>query len=342
MVRCIGAAGYRSDLIIIGDKLGYVAKSKYLDDVYCLESEMKLADFLCSHYCDCDEKPIIISCTDQVESLLDENYELLKEHFIFFNSGKKGLVTYYMNKQVQTNLAIELGISVPKSFEYKDNIEDAVFPCLLKPVQSINGGKQVVICQNEKELREGFAAFHDGDVVLLQQFIQKEHEIVLLGLSVNGEITIPGYILKHRDFNGGTLYSTVKSIDGLDASLICKCKALIAKMNYEGLFGMEFIYSNGQYYFIEINLRNDATTYSLAVAGVNLPEMYVKAKTEEKCLPNTYKVKELQSIVEFNDFKHRGHFGISATQWLKQYLGAKCKYYFSWKDSKPFFYAPFK
>lgn len=341
MIRCVGSAGYRADLILIGHEGSFVTKSRYLDDVYCLNETAELLSFL-EHYRECLERPIIISCTDQVESLLDVNYETLKDRFIFFNSGKKGLTTYYMNKQVQTNLAKEVGISIPKSFEYKGSIEDAVYPCLLKPVQSINGGKQVVICQNEKDLEEGLATFSIGDVVLVQQYIQKEHEIVLLGLSVNSEITIPGYIQKHRDFNGGTLYSTVKPIDELDSSFINKCKAMIAKMNYEGLFGIELIYSKGQYYFIEINLRNDATTYALAIAGVNLPDLYVKAKIENKKLSNSYKVKKLQSIVEFNDFKHREHFGVSIFQWLKQYLKAKCKYYFSWKDIKPFFFAPFK
>lgn len=342
MIRCVGSAGYRADLILIDHAGSFVTKSKYLDDAYCLNETEELLSFFESHYKECPDKPIIISCTDQVGSLLDENYEALKDRFIFFNSGKNGLATYFMNKQVQTDLAKEIGISIPKSFEYKGCIEEAVYPCLLKPVQSINGGKQVVICQNEKELEEGLTTFHEGDVVLVQQFVQKEYEIVLLGLSVNGEITIPGYILKHRDFNGGTLYSTVKPIEELDATFVSKCKTMISKMNYEGLFGMEFIYSNGQYYFIEVNLRNDATTYALAVAGVNLPGLYIKAKTGGMNLPNSYKVKELQSIVEFNDFKHRGHFGVSTSQWLKQYFGAKCKYYFSWKDIKPFFFAPFK
>ena len=342
MIRCVGSAGYRADLILVGHVGSFVTKSRYLDNVYYLDETKELFSFLEGHYKECQIKPIIISCTDQAGSLLDQNYNSLKERFIFFNSGKDGLVTYFMNKQVQTNLAEEVGISIPKSFEYKGSIEEAVYPCLLKPVQSINGGKQVVICQDEKELREGLTTFHKEDIVLVQQFIQKEQEVVLLGLSVNGEITIPGYILKHRDFNGGTLYSTVKPIDELDEAFINKSKEIIAKMNYEGLFGMEFIYSNGKYYFIEVNLRNDATTYALAVAGVNLPELYIKAKTEGKNLPDSYKVRELQSIVEFNDFKHRGYFGVSTSQWLKQCLGAKCKYYFNWKDIKPFFYAPFK
>ena len=342
MIRCIGFTGYRADLVLIGKCKSFLSKSKYLDNVYCLDGVDKLKYFFDTYYLDCKVKPIIISCTDQVASFLDFEYDNLKNRFIFFNSGKNGLVTYYMNKQVQTQLAKENGISVPKSFEYSGDISEAIYPCLLKPVQSICGGKQVVICQNEKELKSGLSSFNSGDIVLVQQFLQKEHEIVVLGLSVNGDVSIPGYILKHRDFNGGTLYSTVKSINFLDSELVDKCKALVNAMHYEGLFGIEFIYCNGLYYFIEINLRNDATTYALAVAGVNLPQLYIKAKAEGSELPKKYEVKELQSIVEFNDFKHRRCFGISIIQWLKQYLNAKCKYYFCWNDLKPFILAPFK
>lgn len=342
MIRCVGFAGYRADLVLIDGYKSFLSKSKYLDKVYYIDSIDKLKSFFDTHYIEGNEKSIIISCTDQVESFLDIEYETLNNRFFFFNSGEKGLVTYYMNKQVQTQLAKENGISVPKSFEYSGDISEAIYPCLLKPVQSICGGKQVVICQNKNELKSGLSFFNSGDVVLVQQFLQKEHEIVVLGLSVNGNVSIPGYILKHRDFNGGTLYSTVKSINSLDSELVDNCKAMVRTMHYEGLFGIEFIYCNGRYYFIEINLRNDATTYALAVAGVNLPQTYIKAKVDGSELPKTYEVKELQSIVEFNDFKHRCSFGVSTIQWLKQFLNAKCKYYFCWKDPIPFFLAPFK
>ncbi len=342
MIRCVGFAGYRSDLIIIGKSGSYVGKSKYLDSVYCLSKIEYLNNFFDTHYLDCREKPVIISCTDEVASWLDLEYEKIKDRFYFFNSRKSGLVTHYMNKRVQTLLAKENGISVPKTFEYSGDASEAIYPCLLKPIRSICGGKQVVICRNEKELESGLSSFNSGDVVLVQQFLQKEHEIVVLGLSVNGNIAIPGYILKHREFNGGTLYSTVKPINSMDAELVDKCKAIVKAMHYEGLFGIEFIYCNGRYFFIEINLRNDATTYALAVAGVNLPQLYIKAKIEGIELPKMYEVRELHSIVEFNDFKHRSRFGVSTLQWLKQYLSSKCKYYFCWRDIKPFFFAPFK
>ena len=342
MIRCIGKAGYHADLILVGHGDSFVTKSKYLNNVYIINETCELLSVLNRNYNDGKEKPIVISCTDQVASVLDKNFENLSKKYIFFNSGQAGFVTYYMNKQVQTKLAEEVGASIPKSFEFKGEINKNVYPCLLKPIQSINGGKQVVICQDEKEFCDGISTFHKEDVVLVQQFVTKEHEIVILGLSVNGEIAIPGYIFKHRDFNGSTHYSTVKSIDTLDGAFIAQCKGMIRKMHYEGLFGIEFIYSNGTYYFIEVNLRNDATTYALAVAGANLPEMYIKAKTEDYKLPGEFNVKELQAIVEFNDFKHKEHFGVSTFQWIKQYLEAKCKYYFSWKDVKPFLYAPFK
>ena len=213
---------------------------------------------------------------------------------------------------------------------------------MIKPVQSINGGKQVIICHNEDELIKGLTSFAESVDVLVQQFVKKEYEVVILGLAVKGQVIIPGYILKHRDFDGGTLYSTVKSISSFPNDIVQSCKKMIQAMNYEGLFGIELIYSEGQYHFIECNLRNDATTYALAVAGVNLPELYVKAKMGKDVFPIKHSVKEIKSIVEFNDFKHRKNFGVPLLQWLKECLGASCKYYFNWKDPMPFFYAPFK
>lgn len=342
MIRCIGIAGYRADLVLIGESNSFVSKSKYLDNVYYLTAEEELANFLDSQYRDSNNKPLIISCTDQAASVLDKNYERLKERFILFHSSEDGLITHFMNKQVQTTLASEVGLAVPVSFEYNGDISEMIYPCLLKPVQSISGGKQVVICNNEDELKSGIDTFNEQNVILVQQFLKKEEEIVVLGLSVNDEISIPGYILKHRDFNGGTLYSSVRSIETLEVSFVEKCKELVRRMNYEGLFGIEFICCEGQYYFIEINLRNDATTYSLAVAGVNLPDLYIKAKLQGESLLDNFTVREIDSIVEYNDFKHRRQFGLSTGCWLKQYLNAKCKYYFSWKDPEPFFYAPFK
>ena len=342
MIRCLGIAGYRIDLVLIGGAKKFLTHSRYLNNVHLLDDLNDLMDYLTVNCTKILERPIIICCSDAVASYLDTKYDEIKGKYYFFNSGKANKLTTCMDKQYQVSLANKLGIKVPISYIYRGNISNTIYPSLLKPAQSINGGKQVIICYNKEELINGLSSFDKSVDILVQQFIEKEYEIVILGVSVNGQIIIPGYILKHREFDGGTLYSTVKPIASLPDSLISACKDMVREMNYEGLFGMEFIYRDGQYYFIECNLRNDATTYALTVAGVNLPELYVKAKKENVILPVTYSVKEIQSIVEFNDFKHRKDFGVSLFQWLKEYFSASCKYYFNRKDPMPFFYAPFK
>lgn len=340
MVRCLGCAGYQVDLILVG-KNGYLSKSKYVKRIIVINDESEIIDILKNNYSNEDTKTIVIACTDKVGSVLDLNYSKLKDSFLFFNCGEDGKATYFMNKQVQVDLANSVGITTPCSYEYKGELQRTIYPCLLKPVQSINGGKKVIICNNESELRIGLSSFSKQDVVLVQQFIKKEYEIVVLGCSTSKGVIIPGYIMKHRDFDGGTLFSTVCPIEELSSKFVEKCKKMIETMNYSGLFGIEFIKCNNQYYFIEANLRNDATTYALAVAGANLPEYYVNSFSKEnnKTLVVT---KRIDAIVEFNDYKHRKDYNVGLCSWLKQYFSSKCKYYWNCKDPIPFFFAPFK
>lgn len=342
MIRCLGMAGFKIDLILIGEIKKFLTHSRYLKKVLVLEDVEDLMNCLKANYSNQSEIPVIISCSDAVTSYLDKKYDEIKNHFYFFHSGEANRITKYMNKQHQVELANKVGIKTPHSYIFKGDISNTIYPCLLKPVQSINGGKQVMICYDQDELLKGLSSFEKSVEILVQQFIKKEHEVVILGLSVNDKVIIPGYILKHRDFDGGTLYSTVKPISSFPNEIVQTCKDMIKEMAYEGLFGIELIYIDGQYYFIECNLRNDATTYALAEAGFNLPALYVKAKIENVTLTTPYSVKEIKSIVEFNDFKHRKDFGISISQWLKEYFSASCKYYFNWRDPIPFFLAPFK
>jgi len=108
-------------------------------------------------------------------------------------------------------------------------------------------------------------------------------------------------------------------------------------LNYEGLFGIELIKSKENYYFIEINLRNDATTYSLAVAGVNLPLMYYNLCSGTNSIDETiFEVRTIFSIVEIVDFSNVVHRRIHFLEWFKQLRQAECRYYFSKEDKSPY------
>lgn len=344
MVRCLGRAGYDVDYLVMtdGKKDSFVSHSRYVKKTITIKGDDCLLDVLFGIKREASATYIIIPCTDGAAHVLDINYEALKDCFCFFNAGGSGLMTKYMNKQLQTMYAERAGLTVPWSKELASVDHDVVYPCIMKPVQSINGGKQIVICENDQEFAEGKSAFDEGVEVLVQEFVKKESEIVVLGVATQERISIPGYILKHREHDGGTTFSSVCAITNLPTNVMNGCKNLVSSMHYTGLFGIEFLVSKGDYYFVEINLRNDATTYALAVAGVNLPQLFINSVIDGGDNKTNGKVEHITSIVEYNDFKHRHENGVSLFTWLKQYAGSKCKYYFSLSDPLPFFYAPFK
>lgn len=341
MVRCLGEQDIYPVLILYGSNDSYILSSKYLSKYFIANDSNNALKLLVENFGNNKEKSVVISCSDEISHILNQNYTRLKGQFHFFNCGADNLVTKFMNKNLQVEYARKVEINVPATIQgsVKDidisKIEN--YPCIIKPLESINGGKIIRICNNGNEVCEALNSFEKNTKLLIQEYIKKEYEVVLLGLAVNNEVYIPGYIYKHRDIMGGTTYSTVKASDDIPEVLINSCKKLCKEFNYEGLFGIEMIKSGSDFYFIEMNLRNDATTYALAVAGVNLPIAYYKYVSSGNYREELNKtVNEINAIVEFNDIIHLLKRKISLIQWIRELKTSKCRYFYNKKDIKPY------
>jgi biotin carboxylase len=229
---------------------------------------------------------------------------------------------------------------VPESVEgFAEDVSNngISYPRIIKPVESIHGGKHISICENDTAFKNALNSFAKGDKLIVQNFIRKEKELVVIGLAVGEKIIIPGYVHKHRDEKGGTTYSTIKSSNLLPSFVLDNCRFLVERFKYQGLFGIELIKQGEKYYFIEMNLRNDATTYSLAVAGVNLPMMLFQYITkQDSMISEIGGIREIHSMVEFPDFIHvlKGH--VSLYTWWRQLKHCECKYFFSKEDNLPY------
>lgn len=339
LVRCFGEAGITVDVIIFGCKDSYIGHSKYVDNLwYCYSVEsafaktQEIVNENVGHY-------IVLSASDAITSMMDLHFDDFEGKCGCFNAGQAGRVTRFMDKEMQAEEAARAGLNIPQSKAFTKG-EPRVFdyfPCIVKPLASINGGKRLSICRNQKELDNLSTDFVEVKRLMVQQFIEKDEEIVLLGMSANGEVSIPGYIVKYRDVLGGTTYSSTAPVAELDAELVIKAKQMVVSMNYEGLFGIEFIKSGEDYYFIEINLRNDATSYSLAVAGANLPLMYYTSMSENKPLSVEYlDIRHIYSIVEMVDFSNVLHHKVGLLKWIKQKNQAGCRYFYSKQDLLPY------
>lgn len=338
MLKCFGEYGVMPILILYGCDKSYILHSKYISESFVVKDECAAINLL-SDKADKWKGCLIVSCTDAIASAIDMKYDELKNHYYVFNCGKAGRLTYFMNKLIQTDCAKKIGFDVPESVE-GTIIEvgecNVPYPRIIKPVESIHGGKKISICHNEDDFKQSISLFGHKDKVIVQQFVEKDYEIVIVGASLHGEVCIPGYVHKHRDEKGGTTFSTIKSSDKLPQRMLTTCMKLVKEMNYQGLFGIELIKHEEKYFFIEINLRNDATTYGLAKAGANLPLALYDSIAKGSQLYSGNIEKEIQSMVEFPDFIHVLRRTVSLITWYKQLKNAGCRYFYSKEDKRPY------
>ncbi len=339
MVRSFGEEGEKVILYIYGAEKSYIASSIYVESVSFFKSASDSIDAVSLYYKQTGEKPVIIACSDEVSSLMDKRYDELISKCYFFNAGEAGRITSFMDKQKQVELSKECGFSAPASIDAlpKDvNIEEIKYPCFVKPKASIYGGKNIAICRSKAELKSALAKYNPDYNVLVQDYIRKEYEIVVLGLSVSDKIIVPGFIQKHREERGGTTYATVRPITELNQKIVDACRLLIKEIEYQGLWGIECIKQGDDYFFLELNMRNDATTYAMKVAGVNLPYMYQQMVRGIDNEPTVNTVRTINSMVEFNDFNFVLKRNIGLFKWIKEYKGAECKYFHSEIDLRPY------
>lgn len=335
MVRSFGEEGRQVDLYVYGDNHSYIASSKYVDNV---SYHATASDAIAAIPVEPSNKPLVIACSDEVASQMDLQYDMLQQGCHFFNAGKTGRITTYMDKQKQLLLAKECGFHVPSSIDVlpKDVLcTEVQFPCFIKPKASIYGGKNIAICQNEEELKRALMKYAPQYNILVQDYIQKDYEIVILGAVLGDKIVMPGFIQKHREERGGTTYSTVRPIIELNEKLVEACRQMIKKIGYEGLWGIECIKQGDKYYFLELNMRNDATTYAMKVAGVNLPFLYLQLLENISSPIALNPVRIIDSMVEFNDFNFVLKGKVGLFRWIREYKKAECKYYYSPKDIEP-------
>ena len=70
----------------------------------------------------------------------------------------EGKIAEAENKEFQSRLAVECGINIPQSISFeKESVYNVIenwnlYPCIIKPIDSVNGGKNDIhICNDAKE-----------------------------------------------------------------------------------------------------------------------------------------------------------------------------------------------
>lgn len=309
VIRSVASLGCEVTVIHVGPPVkpidGY---SKYVKEVLYFnrqEGTEGLVKLLLEKCAVEGQKPIIFPTSDFSALAIDDDE--IKKHFAvpYINVRPKvsslkfqvsnhelSSIGYWMDKAHQKKLAFSVGLNTAGSvvaergregFQIPDGIK---YPCFTKPVSSFGGGKRCQQrCNNPEELEAVLAIADKNDItkVLVEDFINISHEYAVLGYSDGKKVVIPGvirFLKESKRHRGVALAGEVLPTAGSE-DLIGKFAEFIRQMGFVGVFDIDFLESDGVFYFDEMNLRIGGSGMAILKAGVNLPAMFVKSMCGE-------------------------------------------------------------
>ena len=350
LVWSLHEANHHIVLLLKEKGKGYVSASRYVEKIYHCVDDNKLVDTIKQISNSLNEKPVVFVSGDAEATILNDHYQELSP-FCFFEGGKSdGSINKYRDKDTGNELAKKCGFALPKNVVLETVQElseiQIQYPIFIKANNSIHGGKVAMKkCDTQQEAKLFVESMPDDYFPLqVQEFIDKEYEIMILGCSLYGgkKVICPVANRKIRQYPkhvGLGSYSesiAVKSQTAL-MGLGAKISQYLKEIEYTGLFSAEFLFSKGIYYFLEINLRNDGTSWLSTCSGYNLPDMVCRSfvdnnVNDENC---SFTKRHYMNVLADFHFVRSGDVGM--IDWLKQFNKNTCYSHYNPKDKHPAF-----
>ncbi|ETA50388.1 acetyl-CoA carboxylase biotin carboxylase subunit [Ponticoccus alexandrii] len=227
--------------------------------------------------------------------------QIVEDHGLTFIGPSAQHIRTMGDKITAKETAKELGIPVvPGSAGGVPTVEDAKaigadfgYPVIIKATAG-GGGRGMKVARNEAEMERAFmtarseakAAF-GNDEVYIEKYLQKPRHIEI---QVFGDGQGGGVHLGERDCSLQRRHQKVleeapgPTITPEERARIGKiCADAIAKMGYSGAGTIEFLYEDGEFYFIEMNTRLQVEhPVTEAIFGVDLVREQIRVAAGEK------------------------------------------------------------
>lgn len=347
VIRSLGEVGITPEVILHKhNPIHLVIHSKYVKSYKVVDTVEEGYQYILSKYRNEEYKPFIHSSDDWVESYLDEHYEELIDKFIFYDGGRRGIITESMNKDAINKVAESCGCNVPKSEVVKrgELPKTLKYPVITKGIMSIKGGwkNDVIICQDEHELKNAFDNIK-SDTVLVCEYINKKNELCLDGFCINHgkDVCIPfetSYLTLINGQYGNYMRMTPFQRKDVEEQV----QKVLEKTGFNGVFSVEFLIDqDDKLWFLEVNFRFSTWGYAFHYGGVNLPVEWAKAtlsgeikKNELK--PRTSPFTAMVEPMEYRLFVKSGKMTFS--EWYKNWRATDCYFFYNKKDPWPFYY----
>lgn len=328
----LAEAGMEAFLLIVGS--GYDRRhgdilrySRYAGEYHEAPTAACALEWLLANRDRFPQGTILYTTSDEAEKAVDMAYDVLIDQFIFPNAGKQGEVIRLMDKDVQTAIARDAGLTIiPGQYTTAPDFDmDKVeYPCMVKPLNSTTGTKgDMIVCANREELRKATTGRYTKDFVI-EKFLEKEAELLLLGVALpNGEVWTPALVHKFDvDPIGDYTHTLVFTDAASHLSDLAAVHKFVQNLGYVGPFSVEFGVEKGKNYFFEINLRNDGTSHYPLRAGVNMAKVYYEAVKGINEHPALIPPRQYYKINEFRDIRRVFYGKISFPKWFSQFRSA--------------------
>ena len=214
---------------------------------------------------------------------------ILEEHNLSLIGPKAEHITIMGDKITAKKTAIELGIPVvPGSDGGIDNYDDCLkvardigFPVLIKAAAG-GGGRGMRLAETEADLHDAYhdakrdaGSLYDDDSVYLEKYLTSPRHIEI---QVMGDKHGNAVHLGERDCSLQRRHQKV--VEEAPSPVLSSekrseigeiCAAAMRKLGYVGAGTIEFLYENGEFYFIEMNTRIQVEhPITEAVTGIDL------------------------------------------------------------------------
>ncbi len=323
-------------------------KSKYVDEIHVSpeirDNESDFINFIIEIGKAHDKKIFLIPTNDTYLSAFHYNWDKLSPYFIPVFETNTNIYENCVDKSKMYQLAASAGVPHPKSFYDSHDIDDSIFPVILKPTiktaENFNRIPfRIKILNNIDELKVAEQQFSQQNIgYIIQQFIPGDDDQLYTGgiVAIRGKIYGAATGRKIRQYPpslGVCAYGELIK----DEKLANYTRLLIEKSGMTGIAQVEFKKYNGEYYLMEINPRTWLWNSLWTYGGVNLPNIFIKAYYDRSIQATNQTVFKGFYHTARTDFIHNviNNKSISILQFMVDYIKANRYSYGSWKDPLP-------
>ena len=339
LLRMLGGRGF--DILFMVHRVNnrIATTSKYCTSFIIVNGLEEGIEYLAHNYQDKENKAVLLFTADKFSEIANRNLQRLKDFFYVAGPMHEGLLVDIDDKYTMAKLASECGIALPKTILFShDSIETIEeFPVIIKPCSPAFKDFKTKIIKSKKQLNKEVSHLLRDKRYIIQPFIRKEADGLIYGCRTWDGITyLAGICVRNRwgdDGCGSFGYLTPEIPECISVSSIDR---FLQKIDFRGLFSVEYALTVDNAYFYEFNLRNDGTSVLFYNAGSNIALSFVNScfgisgDVPIKVNGKQYLMHEI--LDRFNVFDGV----ITRKQWLEDKKRVTLHFFYDPDDMKPY------